>query len=58
MVTWAWAVKQFHNIAVDGFGPSETTNTGPFSLSFGTPGAYSYHCEIHPATMKGTVIVQ
>lgn len=57
-VTWVWAVKQFHNIVVDGFAPSETTNTGPFSQAFAGAGSYSYHCEVHPDTMRGTVTVQ
>ncbi|MEX0751070.1 MAG: plastocyanin/azurin family copper-binding protein [Dehalococcoidia bacterium] len=28
-----------------------------YSVTFNTPGTYTYHCEIHPVTMKGTVIV-
>jgi plastocyanin len=28
-----------------------------FSVTFDQPGTYTYHCEIHPVTMKGTVNV-
>lgn len=29
-----------------------------FEQGYDRPGTYSYHCKIHPATMKGTVIVE
>lgn len=57
-VTWVWGARQFHNVTIDGFAPSATTDTGPFSQTFGSPGTYGYRCDIHPATMTGTVVVQ
>src|SRR5207253_9894245 len=30
---------------------------GSFSFAFDTPGAYPYHCSIHPS-MTGTIVVQ
>jgi plastocyanin len=32
--------------------------TGTYSKTFDTPGTYTYHCEVHPTEMTGTVIVQ
>lgn len=56
-VTWVWANKTYHNVSGPGFA-SEVSNTGPFSTAFANPGTYAYACEIHPDTMRGTVIVQ
>jgi plastocyanin len=30
---------------------------GSFMKTFNTPGTYTYHCEFHPLTMHGTVVV-
>ena len=30
---------------------------GQFSFTFNTPGSYPYHCDIHPASMTGTINV-
>lgn len=56
-VTWVWANRTYHNVSGQGFS-SETMNTGPFSHTFASPGTYAYSCEVHPETMRGTVIVQ
>jgi plastocyanin len=29
-----------------------------FAFTFITPGSYTYHCNVHPTTMKGTIVVQ
>ncbi len=37
---------------------SPTQMTGAYSVTFGSPGTFAYHCEIHGSGMSGTVIVQ
>jgi plastocyanin len=39
------------------FGSDELGQGDTFSITFDTPGVYSYYCMIHP-TMRGTVIVE
>lgn len=56
-VTWVWASKTYHTVTGQGFA-SDTTNTGPYSRAFPSPGTYAYSCEVHPDTMRGTVSVQ
>jgi plastocyanin len=44
-----------HRVTGDGFDSTSQT-TGLFSHTFAAPGAFPYHCAIHPA-MKGSITV-
>ena len=61
-VTWTTEpgyLSPMHNVHFDG----EPEPLGPPSTTFGdsrrfdTEGTYTYHCDVHPLTMKGTVYV-
>ena len=64
-VVWQMSAA-FHNVKAD-TGPAEdvtwadfhTTpkNSGEERRTFGVPGTYTYHCEVHPGTMTGTLEV-
>lgn len=59
-VTWAWASgATTHTVTFDGGGPtSPQQSSGTFEHAFGTPGTYTYFCQIHGANvMHGTVVV-
>jgi plastocyanin len=36
----------------------ELAPAGTYSYTFSRPGEYPYHCEVHPAEMRGTVVVK
>lgn len=58
-VTWAWGGTQFHDVTSTTFASSETKKTGSHTVTFNTPGTYSYVCQVHIANnMRGTVVVQ
>lgn len=40
------------------FDSGELTEDKPFSFTFPTAGTYPYFCSIHPATMRGQVVVR
>ena len=56
-VTWMFSDREPHDVTADnksfGSGPRKD---GEFRVRFDQPGAYSYHCAIHPE-MKGRVLV-
>ena len=59
-VTWTNQDSTAHTATVDGGGP----NTGPIkggaaaTLTFDTPGTFTYVCQFHPGSMTGTVVVR
>jgi plastocyanin len=58
-VTWTNKDSTTHTITSD-TGAFDSGNLAPnasFSVTFSTPGTFSYHCSLHPS-MLGTVIVQ
>jgi len=61
-VVWVNSDTVLHTVVTLN-GPA-TVNSGninagsSFSFTFNTPGTYGYECSIHPAWMKGTVIVK
>lgn len=54
-VTWRWEGDAPHNVKSDGF-TSETIRKGTFTRTFDAPGAYDFHCTLHPG-MSGRVVV-
>lgn len=64
-VVWQMSMA-FHNVKAD-TGPAEDTTWAAFHTTpkssgeerrtFGVPGTYTYHCEVHPGTMTGTLEV-
>lgn len=59
-VTWAWASgAATHTVTFDNGGPtSPQQSSGTFEHAFGTPGTYTYFCQIHGANvMHGTIVV-
>jgi plastocyanin len=62
-VTFEWAGSSEHNVAPDDGKdrPSElTTHTSPYVLppiQFPVAGTYHFHCQIHGASMSGTIVV-
>ncbi|MDQ3106999.1 MAG: plastocyanin/azurin family copper-binding protein [Actinomycetota bacterium] len=55
-VTWKWGSGVQHNVKFDDF-ESELMSKGEFSHTFDEAGTFTYTCEVHPTTMKGTVEV-
>lgn len=55
-VQWKWARGVQHDVQGEGF-KSKVQSKGTFSHTFDEPGTYDYRCNLHPATMKGTVTV-
>jgi plastocyanin len=61
-VTWSFAGTQaVHNVASDSDNWQLASEPGvaraPVSHVFTTPGIYTFVCQIHPTTMRGTVVV-
>lgn len=56
-VKWEWEGGVQHNVNGDGF-KSELKRKGTFSHTFEEAGSFDYKCDVHPTTMKGTVIVE
>ena len=62
-ITWRWNAAGTHSVRSTG-APS-FTNSGvlsaanaSYSLTFNTPGTYSYDCSVHGSAMTGRVVVQ
>ena len=64
-VTWTWtstgAVS--HSVRSQGApsfpsSPIETGDGKTYSVTFTTPGSYSYDCAVHGAAMSGTIVVR
>jgi plastocyanin len=59
-VTWTSNGQHHHTITADDgqWSSSELMTGTSFSHTFTQPGTYSYHCNIHPGQMQGTVVVK
>jgi plastocyanin len=67
-VDWTWNscdagyngadVCTSHTVTFDDGVTSQTQDHGSFSRTFNTAGTYNYHCQVHGASMSGSVIVQ
>lgn len=59
-VTWTWNEPvQPHNVSGANFAlTTEIKKADSVSFTFAAPGSYSFACEVHPDTMRGTVNVQ
>lgn len=55
-VEWKWEGGVQHNVNGDGF-KSELQSKGEFTHTFEEAGTFEYKCDVHPATMKGTITV-
>lgn len=57
-VTFRWTGPVPHNVRIEGLIDTPVTATGQFRVTFETPGEYAYICDVHLATMVGTVTVE
>lgn len=60
-VTWMHAGNAPHTVTSTGavrFDSGRLANGQTFSFKFDAAGTYEYRCEVHPARMSGTIIVQ
>ncbi|HYN70249.1 MAG TPA: cupredoxin domain-containing protein [Candidatus Eisenbacteria bacterium] len=59
VISWTNSGPNEHTATLDdGSCGTDNLNTGDAgSLTFSAPGTYAYHCEVHPARMKGTIVV-
>lgn len=63
-VEWVWAedIAEGHTVTSTAdppvFDSGELQAGATFSRQFDTPGTYAYRCLIHPAEMRGTVVVR
>lgn len=59
-VTWTNTGNAPHTATADNksFDSGRLANGGAFPFRFTTAGSFAYKCEVHPARMSGTVIVQ
>lgn len=58
-VVWTWDGGNFHSVTSDTGTElnSPTQMSGTFSHTFASAGAFTYHCQVHPVQMTGTVTV-
>ncbi len=56
-VTWVNRDELPHSVAGDGFSSDMLDKDMQFSHTYTEPGSYDYICPLHPAHMKGRVIV-
>ncbi|MGD9933511.1 MAG: plastocyanin/azurin family copper-binding protein [Dehalococcoidia bacterium] len=57
-VTWTWAGNAIHDVT-GSFGSSGLQTSGSFSVTFSTPGTFSYVCSIHQSVgMTGSIVVE
>jgi plastocyanin len=59
-VRWTSYGSHRHTVAADdgSWGQKELEPHAIYSHTFTEPGTYSYHCAIHPESMRGTIIVK
>lgn len=64
-VTWSWNAAGSHSIQSTGTAPeifrsSVVMNAAnaSYTVTFNTPGTYSYDCAVHGAAMSGRIVVQ
>ena len=58
-VRWSNQGQTAHNVKGPGFGTRAVLDPGqPFSHRFTRPGTFRYLCTLHPAQMRGTVVVE
>jgi len=64
-VTWAWNATGSHSIQSTGTPPEVFRNSvvqsgagDTYSVTFNTPGTYTYDCAIHGSAMTGRIVVQ
>jgi plastocyanin len=64
-VTWTWATNGQHSIQSTGAVPAifrnsvvMTASGSTYSVTFNTPGTYTYDCMVHGSAMTGVVVVQ
>jgi plastocyanin len=59
-VRWTNHGQHKHTVTSDAgdWGSKELEHEGFYVYTFSQPGTYPYHCEVHPAEMKGTIIVK
>lgn len=64
-VTWAWNAAGSHSIQSTGTAPEIFRNSvvmsganDTYSVTFNTPGTYTYDCAIHGSAMTGRIVVR
>jgi plastocyanin len=59
-VRWTNHGQHKHTVTSDAgdWGSKELEHDGFYVYTFSQPGTYPYHCEVHPAEMRGTIIVK
>jgi plastocyanin len=64
-VTWTWTATGSISHSVQSQGSSsfvssaiQAGNEKTYSVTFNTPGTYSYDCAVHGAAMSGTIVVR
>ena len=63
-ITWAWDAAGSHSIqstGVPGIFRNSVVMSGAndtYTVTFRTPGTYSYECAVHGAAMSGRIVVQ
>jgi plastocyanin len=59
-IRWSNHGQHKHTITSDSgdWGSPSLSHDGVYSHTFVQPGTYTYHCEVHPADMRGTVVVK
>jgi len=63
-ITWAWNAAGSHSIqstGVPGIFRNSVVMSGAndtYTVTFRTPGTYSYECAVHGAAMSGRIVVQ
>ena len=56
-VTWTWGGAANHSVTITGVPSSGIKSSGTFAHTFSTPGTFTYDCDVHGASMSGTVQV-
>lgn len=57
-VTWTWRGSQDHDVAFDDGTHSDRQRAGTYARTFPTAGTFAYHCNVHGASMSGSVVVR